>query len=148
MRLPKYRKHSRTHSKQALAFVELSGKRHYLGKYGSKASRTEYDRLVAEWLASGRQLPPTADETGLTVTHVCVVHFRYLKTYYRTNPGSAKNCQPALRVLRRLYGHTLAKEFGPLALKAVLAEFRAGGAKPHVQQHESLACEARVQVGG
>ena len=49
--LPSYRKHRAN----GQAVVTLSGADHYLGKYGTKASRTLYDRLVAEWLASGRQ---------------------------------------------------------------------------------------------
>ena len=83
-RLPKYRRHSKGY-----AFVELSGQRHYLGRYGSKASKVEYDRLMAEWLSGGRQLDVGAypgrldvpaplaiakfegsNTTGLALTHV------------------------------------------------------------------------------
>lgn len=48
--LPKYRKHRA--SGQAL--VSINGRDHYLGPHGTKTSRLAYDRLVAEWLASGR----------------------------------------------------------------------------------------------
>ena len=47
---PKYRKHRAS----GQAIVELGGKVHYLGSYGTRASRLEYDRLVMEWLANGR----------------------------------------------------------------------------------------------
>ena len=44
--VPKYRRHRG--SKQAV--VDLNGRDYYLGPYGTKASRIEYDRLIAEWL--------------------------------------------------------------------------------------------------
>jgi hypothetical protein len=49
--LPKYCKHKSTNR----AFVRIDGKMYYLGKYGSDASRREYDRIIAEFLAHGRQ---------------------------------------------------------------------------------------------
>jgi hypothetical protein len=62
-KLPKYRHHKA--SGQAL--VELSGKPFYLGRYGTPASRREYDRLVTEWLANGRQLPMAAADLTVVV---------------------------------------------------------------------------------
>ena len=50
--LPKCRKHGPS----KLSFVELNGRRHYLGPHGSRASNNEYDRLIAEWLGRGRRL--------------------------------------------------------------------------------------------
>ena len=40
--VPKYRKHKAS----GLAFVEINGRRHYLGPWQSKASKLEYDRRV------------------------------------------------------------------------------------------------------
>ena len=34
--------------------VDICGHVHHLGRYNSKASHIEYDRLIAEWLAVGR----------------------------------------------------------------------------------------------
>ena len=56
--LPKYC----SHKSSGRAFVRLAGKMHYLGKYGSKASRREYDRLIAEFLANGRKSILDPDE--------------------------------------------------------------------------------------
>jgi hypothetical protein len=53
--IPNYRLHKAT----GQAIVELAGRRFYLGKHGSKASREEYERRVAEYLGNGRKLPPT-----------------------------------------------------------------------------------------
>ena len=48
--LPRYRHHKAT----GQAVVTVFGKDRYLGPWQSKASRAEYDRLIAEWLAAGR----------------------------------------------------------------------------------------------
>jgi len=49
--IPKYRKHWAS----GHAAVTLQGKEFYLGPWKSKASLVDYDRLIAEWLANGRQ---------------------------------------------------------------------------------------------
>ena len=48
--IPKYRKHRAS----GQAIVSINGRVHYLGLHGSRASKLEYDRLVNQWLASGR----------------------------------------------------------------------------------------------
>jgi hypothetical protein len=62
-RVPSYRRHKQS----GQAIVTLRGRDHLLGPYGTKASRAEYDRLIAEWVANGRQSRPTAGG-DLTVT--------------------------------------------------------------------------------
>ena len=47
-RIPSYRKHALVRAR-----VTLNGKTHYLGPYGSPASKEAYKRLVQEWLAHG-----------------------------------------------------------------------------------------------
>jgi hypothetical protein len=42
--VPKYRKHKAS----GQAFVEINGRRHYLGPWQSKASRLEHDRVIKE----------------------------------------------------------------------------------------------------
>ncbi len=49
--LPKCRLHKRS----GLAVVTLTGHDFYLGPYGTKASKLEYDRLIGAWLAAIRQ---------------------------------------------------------------------------------------------
>jgi hypothetical protein len=57
-RNPKYRK--RKASGQAIVTIE--GRDFYLGPWNTKASKSEYDRVIAEWLANGRRLVlPDAD---------------------------------------------------------------------------------------
>ena len=62
--VPTYRKHKST----GQAVVTLGGKDHYLGRYGTKDSKAEYDRLIAEWLAGGRRLHHV--NVGLSVAEV------------------------------------------------------------------------------
>src|SRR3954464_5128239 len=48
----------RLHKARNLAVVTLDGKNHYLGTYGSPESHEKYARLLAEWRANRRPLPP------------------------------------------------------------------------------------------
>ena len=48
------------------AVVTLNGKDYHPGKWNAKAGRTEYDRLIGEWLSGGRCLQPGAGDTDLT----------------------------------------------------------------------------------
>jgi hypothetical protein len=65
--VPKYRKHRAS----GQAVVTIAGRDHYLGSYGTKASRIEYDRIISEWLVSGRQPIIALEETPtLTVAEL------------------------------------------------------------------------------
>ena len=68
-RTPKLRRHS-----SGQGFVELNGRRIYLGPYGHPETRQLYHRSVAEWEASGRQAPLDPDD--VTVVELCVVVWR------------------------------------------------------------------------
>jgi hypothetical protein len=121
-RLPAYRKH--TASGQAI--VSLSGKIHYLGRYGSPESKAEYNRKIGEWLARGRSQPQTRMEPGkpeTTIDQLVLAYWTHAKTHYRGTDGKAtqelENVHEALKPLRRLYGHTRARDFGPMALRAL-----------------------------
>jgi integrase len=112
--------------------VTLGGRDFYLGPYGSPQSRAEYDRLVAEWLANGRRVlsPPGATDTDLTVNELALAFLRWAEGYFRKGgkvTSEVSNIKTAIRPLRRLHGHTPAREFGPLALKAVRDELTKAG---------------------
>lgn len=114
--VPKYRKHRAS----GQAVVTIGGRDLYLGPHGSSASRVEYDRLIAEWLASGRPTAPQMVE--LTIAEVMLQYWKFAKSYYRKD-GRPTNELSALRValkpVKTLYGATAAGDFGPLALKTV-----------------------------
>jgi len=117
--VPKYRKHRAS----GQAVVTIGGRDHYLGPYGTKASRIEYDRIITEWLANDRQPVVTRDEApALTVTELIARYWRFAQSYYVKDgrpTDSQDHIRLALRPLRKSYGHTPAVEFGPVALKAV-----------------------------
>jgi integrase len=117
--LPKYRKHKAS----GQAVVTIQGQDFYLGPWNTKASRVEYDRVIAEYLAAGRQLPAKGGEAAdLTLVEILARYKKYAKAYYRKNgksTGEWENVEYAIKPLLRLYGHTPIRDFGPLALKAV-----------------------------
>ncbi len=116
--VPKYR----LHRASGQAVVTISGHDVYLGPWRSKASRLEYDRLVAEWLANDRR--PVVPQDGLTVVELLAAFWRFAKSYYVKNgrpTGELENYRYALRPLKNLYGSTLVEEFGPKRLKTLRA---------------------------
>lgn len=121
LHVPSYRHHKPT----GQAVVTLDGHDIYLGRYNSQASRQEYDRRIAEWIAAGRRLPTASESSDLTVSELLVRYWRFAERYYRKQGEPTKeldNIRYALRPLKSLYGHTLVRDFGPLALKALQAK--------------------------
>lgn len=115
-RPPSYRLHKPT----GQAVVTLNGRDSYLGRHGTPASRAEYDRLIAEWLANGRR---SAGQVDLSVDEVLLAFWRHAESHYKAPDDSTTNellnFRHALKPLRALYGKTPASSFGPLALRAV-----------------------------
>lgn len=114
-RVPSYRRHKPTNQ----AVVTIDGRDFYLGTWNAKASKVEYDRLIAEWMANGRQLRATAD---ITVVEVVNAYRKFAENYYRKNGIVTREfgcIKEALKLVCELYGRTNANDFGPLALKAV-----------------------------
>ena len=143
---PKYRHYK----PKDLGVVRIDGRDHYLGKYGTPESYEKYHRLLAERYAHGPATPLGARKLGaaepLTMTEVCVRYYRHCEQYYVKN-GEATNqvrmIRLSLKVLRSLYGSTLAKDFGPLALEACQAEFvRQGLSRREVNRRVSLIKQA------
>src|SRR5262245_10725868 len=132
-RIPTYRYHKGS----GQAVVVLGGKSVYLGKWDTPESRAEYERVVAEWLAQRRRLPAAPDgkaagpAADLLLCEMILDFWQHAKKHYRAPDGTPTreldNLRDALRPLRKLYGATPAREFGPLALRAVQQEMvRAG----------------------
>lgn len=114
--VPKYRKHRAS----GQAVVTINGRDHYLGPHGTKASKLNYDRLITEWLSSGRSASYGAPERDYAVVELIADYLRYAKGYYGDGPrSSAAAMMYAVRPLKALYGRTAAAEFGPLQFKAV-----------------------------
>jgi integrase len=125
--VPKYRHYK----PKNLGVVRIDGRDHYLGKFGSPESYEKYHRLLAERYARGGVNPPSSQDPKpqsevLTIDELILGYYRHCEGYYVKNgkpTGQLAHIRLALRVLRQLYGSTLAKDFSPLALKACRAEF-------------------------
>jgi integrase len=124
-----------------LGLVVIDGKQHYLGPYGSPESVAEYNRLIQGWLAGGGAAATRKSTANDLSINELILGFwnRYAQQQYRhpdgTPTGELDNYRDSLRTLRQLYGATLARDFGPLALKAVRqAMIDAGLARTTINQ--------------
>jgi hypothetical protein len=77
------------HKPSRRAFVKLNGQRVYLGRHGSQEKKDECDRVVGEWIARGRQLPPSpaasdgsANPTSITVLEVSAAFWTANEQFY------------------------------------------------------------------
>jgi integrase len=113
--VPKYRKHS-----SGSARVTLNGRDYLLGPWQSKTSIREYDRIVAEYLASGRSPSFGIEADAYTVAMLIRDYLRHCKAYYGTDKTSELHrIKPAIKPLVSLYADHDAAEFGPVGYKAV-----------------------------
>ena len=66
----------------------IGGKDFYLGPHGTVACKKEYDRVIAEYLASGRSPVFGKPAQVLTITQLAVAYVKHAKSYFRTAPTS------------------------------------------------------------
>lgn len=112
----------RHHKPSGRAVVTLNGKDFYLGTWNSAESREEYGRLIAEWLSNGRQLPDVVPLGQLTVVELLAAYLEFAKTYYVRDGAQTSeyvSVKHVMKPLKKLYGGTMVKDFGPMALKAI-----------------------------
>jgi hypothetical protein len=123
--MPKLRENQnpayRLHRQSGQAIVTLNGRDILLGTHNSAASKAEYNRLIAEWIAAGRQQPEAVAD--LSIAELIARYKVHVESYYRSPSGlptgEAQTIRHALKPLRKLYGSTPAADFGPLKLKAL-----------------------------
>ena len=129
--IPRYSRHA-----SGQAVVRLNGKDHYLGKYGTAAAKAAYERLIGEWLNGGRQLPKAG--ASLSVHEVLVAYVRWAQGYYGPDHRVLGCIRDALKIVKALYGHEPADQFGPKALKAVRQKMvEAGWCRNYVNEQAS-----------
>ncbi len=129
--VPKYRHHKGT----GQAFVQIQGRRHYLGKWDSPKSKERYAAFVAELAVRpiAAILPPRSPAVpgeGITVMELCDAYWTFAQRYYSKNgkpSGWLNHIRLMLRKLRETYGLTPAAEFGPLKLKTIRQTLIAAG---------------------
>jgi hypothetical protein len=93
--VPKYARHKAS----GQAVVTIAGIDRYLGPYGSVASRAEYDRVIAEWLANGRQATGNPD-SDLTVAELIQSYQEHVEDYY-VKRGRIEQTSCGLQPVRR-----------------------------------------------
>jgi len=120
VRIPSYRKHKPT----KLAVVTLGGNDIYLGKYGTTESRTEYARLVAEYLKrKGEPVPPATllaaqrPAKNITVVEAADRYLTWLLAH--RSPAELAHVNGMLRCFVNLYENELAANIGPPELRAI-----------------------------
>jgi len=114
---PSYRKHKPS----GRAVVTVDDRDFYLGPWESKASKLEYDRLIAEWLANGRRMPAAstnghASPGDYSIVELVLDYIRFAEEYHVKDGVQTKEVgcmKSALSYAKRLYGHTPASQFGP-----------------------------------
>lgn len=114
------------HKASGQSFVRLNGQMVYTGRWGTQESKDNYDRIIDEWIAAGRQwaIAPTPqgdDSDELTIVRLCAAFMDYATSFYRRS-SEAENYKLAIKPLRRLYGKTPAGKFGPMRFRAVRDE--------------------------
>lgn len=117
------------HRPSGRGYVRLQGRIFYTGPWGSPEARQEYDRLIGEWMAAGRRLPP-APPPAMTIVELTATFWRWAADHYpkkKDGSSEAEGFRAPLRVLRRTYGRTLLVDFGVPQMEAVRAEMVAQG---------------------
>jgi integrase len=136
-RIPAYR----LHRPSGQAVVTLNYHDHYLGAFGSRASRSEYDRLIGIWLQRGRGISPLHDAAAceLSVIEVIVAYLTFAQGYYRKDGHATSEYSSILHALRFVephYGRQPVSDFGPIALQAVMQRMIEHGlARRTINQH-------------
>jgi integrase len=122
--IPSYRLH-RQSGQAIVTLTDPAGTRRdvLLGKHGTPESRQEYARVIAEWEAAGQRLPQQADHLNdVSVNELLLAYYQHAEGYYQKNgepTTQLDRVKRSLKPVKELYGRTLARDFGPLALKAV-----------------------------
>ena len=79
---------------------------------------------------SGAAAPRDRPQDVLTIKELASAYWTHVIAYYGKDgefTSGAECIRQALKPVRRIYGHTLAKDFGPLALKTVRSAMVARG---------------------
>ena len=95
--LPKYCHHMSS----GRAFVRIGGKMYYLGKYGPEASRREYDRIIGEFIANGRQA--FYDPDDILIESLVVSFLDYVEKECNYCPSSLLRINRPLQLLSSVW---------------------------------------------
>lgn len=116
-KLPAYCEHKPTG--QAYVRITVDGKRQtlYLGKYNSRESLAEYDRIVGEWVATKSAESKTKSPTIRDIAERYRSHQEPL-----LSRDKLYNLGNAMKLLTELFGHRPAEEFGVRQMEQLRSE--------------------------
>lgn len=117
LRIPSYRKH---HSGQAR--VTISGRDYYLGPYDSEQSKTAYQRLISEYLATNGAMQPTASHDELTIVEMLDQFVTYANSYYGQESTELGDLKRIMRRLNANYADLPASKFAFVQFEAIRNE--------------------------
>ena len=118
--LPKYC----LHKGSGQAYCRIAGDTHYLGKHGSDASRREYDRIMGEFIANGRQ--PFRHPDEITVSQLIIRYLDHVETELNVGKARKQGIALALRHLNEFWGKQPVSSFGPSILKSLRKQWLEG----------------------
>ena len=111
-RTPKLRR-QKCKNRPDRAFVEIDGKRHFLGRWDAPETQEAYARLILQ-LSTGQPVKRNHDST--TVLELCA---DFLEHMQREGSTELEYLKTAVRRLTGMYGHAAVDDFTPSCLRAV-----------------------------
>lgn len=103
--------------KSGAARIKIDGKDVWLGPWDSPKSWERYRAIFAQWKPG--QVVDTRPPSAVTVLDITTRFYEQAAQHYGTESSEYRDYRLSLLPLNRLYGSTLASEFGPKALMAV-----------------------------
>lgn len=135
---PSYRLHKPT----GQAVVTIDRKDFYLGRFESPESRQKYNRIIGEWLIRGKTSPGITKDSA-TIALVISGYVESIKT--EKSGETIHRIKMVLRTLNKSYGDCIAKDFGPLQLKALRQQIcQHGNQQSSPKKHGQLLTRTKV----
>jgi hypothetical protein len=120
---PSYLRHGKAGRARAV-WTDALGARHFRllpGPFDSPESRAAFAALLLE-LEAAPHRAEAPGPAGVTVVEVLLAFLRHAERHYRRADGSQTHevfeYKLVVRLVRELYGHSPAREFGPLTASA------------------------------
>jgi integrase len=123
--VPKYRRHA-----NGQVFVQIKGRRLYLGKFGSQESHDRYAKFIADLPKAAERIAAQRSSrfpARFSINELIVAYMRHAQEYYRKPAQDGKseetsevtNLKYALRPLAEKFGATDAIDFDTVRLKGL-----------------------------
>jgi len=107
------------HCRSGLGYVRINGKMLYTAKWDTPEAVAKYDRIIAAWLASGRELP--IERTSPAAYQIRDLVADYLVAFEEEHEGSRQpeTLRYAVEPLLRMFPKDNVAEFRPSELKTL-----------------------------